>query len=530
MCKFQPLQDMSQRNVKVLADAFAIYRATNPPAPIPAILDMYGVDYFDYTKRGMIHWPKYITNHNTFHIHQSPDSFTAAWGVMCKTTLGAPSLPDNLNLEINGSTVRKRVQMLWDAMHSYLSNATAIHLDGDVVYSHAAPVWGEDGQAVPANFTLEPVRNSFAITFLESTGRIRNKADWVEFYNETVKTLYNKVVNKDGTLLKCGDDLRMLVGLGGPHQVGVTNAESPTSADPDKSGANRFPFPSEKICMVHGHQPSAIGLYIHEDDNNERMSLDTQYTPNSIAFCMLSAGKSVIEPKLAPTFPDDVKVHTNMKEAVDSWGQPNVVCIPGPIVANNVAMCLMRSGPLQQAVAFVNTLQSTVKSTRCVFGQVMLSVAPNGEYFTGRSDILPGVNKDIDFEMNGKLFEQKVEWINNKSYLKVTYITCQAATMVKTDYTRPMKWVTPLDIRPTESTLAGSDFEGDLHTAMLFKRLAQSAGVEKMVFCGDATDHGTGNLAVLKLLNEKNIVKIIGNRDMNKVRLLSELLQYPLRF
>ena len=71
----------------------------------------------------------------------------------------------------------------------------------------------------------------------------------------------------------------------------------------------------------------------------------------------------------------------------------------------------------------------------------------------------------------------------------------------------------------------GSDFEGDMNDFTLYQDLHTHifTGSEQ-VFCGDATDKGDQNAEVIKsLLENEKITLIIGNRDVNKVRIPMEI-------
>jgi hypothetical protein len=180
---------------------------------------------------------------------------------------------------------------LREAEKKYLNSAVAVHVEGDVVFCHAAPVFGSERTPIPLNFEAEVVDDRFDIEFKDKSGRVGSLAGWASRYNTLIKDHLDKLMTDDA------DSARMLVGLAGPKNAGVTNSNAPAVYG-HALGAAHLPTTATQSprCLVHGHIPNAFGIYVREDTLNERMSLDTQYSANSVAFGLLLSGNRTVSP------------------------------------------------------------------------------------------------------------------------------------------------------------------------------------------------------------------------------------------
>jgi len=445
----------------------------------------------------------------------------------------------------------------------------------ELVFCHTAATYlspdGKEELAIPDTFD--------GFEFVDTIGR---NDDWCDAYNkayaELLEASQTDPLNRPAHPVEesVKDARRKLCAMAGPDGAGVSSSgkmRPPCALGEGASSMSHLKLPKKSLCVVHGHIPNAFGLFVVEANDIARLSLDTQYSQASVAVGLflpqlwpsVKINRPVSMPGKTTTFrtlPEAVKSTRGMGEAGGEFTMSAVV--EGPFITAAVRMHLVRYhkglAPSRQYVVFVDVDPDSKRKAaprlgrRNVLGFVRLRRCPTAGVFEpvfGRSNAEVPEGSLNPNTAAGESYEFQVLAVpQGAEFVKVTYVTVDTELPREWGPTEDLEFGAHPEFRVgldiEHPIVAGSDFEGDMHSFNVFNSVAKWCTAldpaTTRVFCGDAGDlgheHSNTQGVLTNMLEGFKLAKksasstlqpgmthcLVGNRDLNKLRLWTELL------
>jgi len=455
---------------------------------------------------------EYLELQRVYSVNRTQEIMAAVVESMYGKTMGAPEIwKHEINLwkpEINRSAptgrLSTRLRHYHSLYHKYLEAARMIWCtpNHELVFCHTAATYRSKGGGEVA---IPPTFEGFE--FVDTINP--SDQDWCDAYNMA----YAKLLEDSQTaplphrrpahpVEESVKDARLkLCAMAGPDGAGVTSSGKMRPPCAPGEGARSMSHLKRRdlsLCVVHGHIPNAFGLFVVEADHIARLSLDTQYTQASVAVGLFLPRTwptvSITRPPSLPdiatflTLPEAIESTRGMGEAGGAFSLTAIV--EGPFITDTVRMHLVRyqNGPApRQYVVFVNADSNSNSVTaaqklgaRNVLGSVRLRCCTAHGVFepvfgTSNVDVLEGAltptaaNNSHAFEVSADLQDGCVT---------VKYVTVdtelpreRGPTADLFSFEAHSEFSAGLDIE--HPIVAGSDFEGDMHSFSVFNSVAK---------------------------------------------------------
>ena len=335
--------------------------------------------------------------------------------------------------------------------------------------------------------------------------------------------------------------------------------------------------PGRSTCLVHGHQPSIIGYIVRETPSVLRAAIDTRFFMYCKAWAYVSPKTDAIT--ITPMHIERLNEHGVLRTfAWDNFtvgirsAHQDVKCLIGPEIAMGVRIVLMQQMGHDDLVAFVTDFPQLKKAEEGarspnavvhVFGLLtLIQKDTDGLYRTfGRYKEDGSMNMRYSCAA-GRADEQLIKSVDDKTFrcsiqnqagtspdadtmFSITYMQRSddllAGHVVDRANTTLPDQVPYCDIICDASYLAGSDFEGvyqDLETTLKLQKALPANPNPKFIFLGDVMDHAAreqegdavenvvrSQLDTIRGVTEHAEIRLAGNRDLNKLRILYPSVQ-----
>ncbi len=457
---------------------------------------------------------------------------------MTKLTMGSPCY----------GVYKKKIDIVefYLRMIKYLQQSNILHKIGQVVFMHSSTT-KENMWKVP-DFTDFDNENMHVP--LKSVPQVTKL--FISLYNKIVKDVINGK----------SDELRYIANtLGGPHIQTFSNCAGPhfEKSTPESRRDNCSLFSHDIMCVCHGHQPNALAMMIREKENKCRLSLDTRFSGLSIGIGYIGDAIKVQPTELINEFCGSLEeAKTEFEHILQKPASARAVI--GPVVGKTkeekvVRLVFFKDG-FTQAVILVCDERLTddkIKSETYynTIGHFYGDIKKKEKgVFTsidaGRSNVCnktliegeftrPNTLLKFGFDPKSKVIKPKIEPKENNK-MSITYAFSTRDKFCGQIYdcnSSSFEVVNFVDKNEKQSIVIGTDCEGFVQDLALLNEAAKFLKPKHksidVVFCGDVVDHGKHNFECLKYIekmrksNKYKFTSIIGNRDINKLRLMEIL-------
>ncbi len=480
----------------------------------------------------------------------------------------------------NNQKFRLGINDFMELSAKYLNVAKQVENVSVVLFHHSSGYAKDVGPFVQENNVYMPTETA-ALKFTSfSKKRIPYLTDFVKQFNERYREMS----------VKCK------IAMAGPGNNGYANAVNgpqwsnrPTEREYSKATPEQrkeldakemattkqyknYPISKKDSnlsieCCVHGHNPNMIGMFLREEDNCARLSLDTRYAINCLAYGYIGT-RLQLQLKEDIFTGNEKLVHENLVKlayTVDlAHFKENTRIYVGPLISNSTRLVFIRSGR-DQSIAFIkdNAIKYELmeeKDQPVSYNALVLCSAQ----INNRSDV-DGYTFDVcTNETNDRNDDLLIASVDSGTFtpqlkikgdiIEFTFMASskdsKCGQCLRFDFEKgrvaeryPIilrekfkRFETKLKLEGIfeNGILVGTDYEGHIKDHETFLKLEKKIlpDVNKRlyrVFTGDATDHGRENIKTLQALTKKDEydLLLVGNRDGNKLRFEHEIFASP---